>query len=159
MRKIYKSLLCALAAFTSLSASADTFKLYIEDASTIKVTIGSMYGNPEEQPVVDGWNTYEVDGGEYFWDSKRITVSGVDPWRIDKVVDAEGNKQYVDGNGEWSMSGSNGTAEHSYTITVYNLDDSRTESCTLNVDDASLIKVVRGGTGTTVALENRPKHR
>ncbi len=47
MRKIYKSLLCALAAFTSLSASADTFKLYIEDASTIKVTVGSYWSMEE----------------------------------------------------------------------------------------------------------------
>ena len=151
MRKIYKSLLCALAAFTSLSASADTFKLYIEDASTIKVTVGS-YWSMEEQPVVDGWNTYEVDGGGYF--SQQIKVTGVDPWRIDKVVDAEGNNQYIDGNGEWSAYASSEGTEHSYTITVYNLDDSRTGSCTVNVDDASLIKVVRGGTGSTVELQN-----
>lgn len=96
MRKIYKSLLCALAAFTSLSASADTFKLYIEDASTVKVTIASGWmGSPVEQEVVDGWNTYEVSG-EYSWNSDRIAVSGKDPYRLGKVVDADGNEQYID---------------------------------------------------------------
>lgn len=154
MRKIYKSLLCALAALTSLSASADTFKLYIEDASTVKVTIASGWmGSPVEQEVVDGWNNYEVSG-EYAWNSDRIAVSGKDPYRLGKVVDADGNQQYIDGNGEWSMSGSNEGKEYSYTIEVYNLDDSRTASCTVNVDDASLIKVVRGGTGSAVTLQN-----
>lgn len=150
MRKIYKSLLCALAAFTSLSASADTFKLYIEDASTIKVTTGYSW-NPEEQPVVDGWNTYELEGGSYF--SPQIKVTAVAPWIIDKVTNENGESQPLS-DGAWIGYPSNEGKEYSYTIEVVDLEESRTASCTVNVDDASLVKVVRSGTNSVVELVN-----
>lgn len=142
MNKIKTILSMAAIAVGTLSANAVTVTLNVDKADAVKVTC-----NGNSQTLSEGANT--LDFQEYSY----IEVKGIPPYIVESVTSASGTPESVY-SGSWSkyLDSSNDGAE--YTITVKNLDEARTGSCTVTVDDASLVRAQLSGTYSDVTFQN-----
>ena len=137
------ALICLL---TSLSAAANysfTIRVDVDDVVTLDID--------GREPVLlkAGDNTYEVE------DFTEIECSVQAPWLIKEVVKDDGTPEgtVMPSYGSyWSLYISeynNGL----FTITVANLSEVRTASCTVNVDDASRVRASMDGYWMDIDLE------
>lgn len=130
---------------TSLSASAISFTIRVDVDDVVTLDIDG------QEPILlkAGDNTYEVE------DFTEIECSVKAPWLIQKVVKDDGTPEGTVMNSYgsyWTLYISeynNGL----FTITVANMEEVRTGSCTVNVDDASRVNASMDGYWMDIALE------
>lgn len=147
MKNCYKLMLMALICLlTSLSAAATysfTIRVDVDDVVTLDID--------GREPILlkAGDNTYEVE------DFTEIECSVKAPWLIKEVVKDDGTPEGTvmpSFGSYWSLYISeynNGL----FTITVANLSEVRTASCTVNVDDASRVRASMDGYWMDIDLE------
>lgn len=130
MKRI-RLLLCLLLATVGLFAKADTYTVTvnIDDASHL---VASANGSAVE--LVNGDNTFT------FEDYYSMEFAAVDPWGIKSVENVTNGYQESVYNGRWYAYFNGNT---SYRITTYNVDEARTATATVNVDDATKVRMVR----------------
>lgn len=142
--KFFKTLCsAAMIAAATLTASAVDFTLVIPNPDAVLVTANSV-----KIDVVEGANPMSYS--EY----TNIKVTGVSPYIVKSVTNQLGTPQSVL-YGEWSIYlNTSANGGQIYTIEVMNLDEQRTASFTLDVDDASKVDAVVQGYNTTLNLQN-----
>lgn len=114
----------------------------IDDASHVTLTKASG----EVIPLVNGDNVVKVD--RY----SSIEMSPVAPWAIKEVLNLEtGNPKSLIA-GKWNEYITSGT--YNYKVTTYNLDESRTATATVNVDDAERVLFRRESDNAVITLQN-----
>lgn len=141
--KKFKTLLIGLLAIggiTSARAENINFQITIDDASHVSVYVGS-----EAYTLVNGTN--DITAPEY----ASVSISAISPWAIEKVYEATSDYTQVEKCTSTSLYPYGG--EH-YQITTYNLDDARTATATINIDDPTKVNAMRGGTYERVSFEN-----
>ena len=132
MKKIYSFMMIAVMALVmSFAAKAATVTLNVDDPSRVNVMV-----NWEEKDLVAGDNTFQLETG-------RSTTIYIGPMRgaiIKSVVNAAGVPESTwDGTYYIYEYPSDEDYASKYTITSASLADSRTASCTVNVDKAANI--------------------
>lgn len=143
MKKIYSLMIAAIFAMvSSFTAMAEdvTFTLNIDNPEAVLVE-----SNNQEITLVAGDNEFTV--AEY----TEFMVRAIPPYSMTVTAD-NGEVQTLYDN-TWYFSPS--SYSHSlYNIRTINLDESRTASCTVNVDCAEMVNAVLTGTYSTVVLHD-----
>lgn len=143
MKKIYSLMIAAIFAMvSSFTAMAEdvTFTLNIDNPDAVLVE-----SNNQEITLVAGDNVFTV--AEY----TEFMVRAVPPYSM--TVTAENGEVQTLYDNTWYFSPS--SYSHSlYNIRTINLDESRTASCTVNVDCAEMVNAVLTGTYTTVVFQD-----
>lgn len=145
-----KFLLLILASLLGCAmAMAVDVRLDIDDASRVKVLI-----NDDPAPsVVTGLNTYSVSPGTYV---RVQAVAGCtlvsvtetnDGWESEMPIHAEDGVQFCD----IMVYSDYGDV---YVVKTASTSDTRTAVCTIDVDDAAKVKVVRVSDDAVVSLSN-----
>lgn len=142
MRKLHYLLLSLAIALGSLSASAVKFTVNVAIPAAVKCMV-----NGSSRQLTAGANEFDV--AEY----TNIQMESVAPYLITKVINKSGTPQSVYG-GTWSIYPSSYDEGQVYTVIATNLDEGRTASCTVNVDDASLVNAMLSGYSQNVTLKN-----
>lgn len=142
MNKIKTILSMATIAVATFSANAITVTLNVDKADAVKVTC-----NGNSQTLSEGANTLDFQEYDY------IQVEGISPYVIESVTNASGTPESVY-YGMWSKTIFQTDEGAAYSITVKNMDEARTGSCTVTVDDASLVKAQLSGTYSPVTFQN-----
>jgi len=135
------AMLMTLAGVVSANAADVTFTLVIDNPDALLVEI-----NYQEQTIVAGANEFTVP--EY----TTVNVTVIPPYSFRQITDESGIQQNIYGS-TWYYTASPYN-EGTYTIETYNLDESRTASCTVKVDNASKVNAILSGTNSRVILEN-----
>lgn len=146
MKKINKFLAAALLALPGISASAVNFTIVATDDNALDI---SHYENDEyvTEPLVKGENHFDMEEGMSF----SIMPKGT--FAIASITDKEGNNIEFWGS-YWYTNISADSEGQVWTVTTKDLDLTRTATFTLNVDDASLISVMRSSTNSRVEIVN-----
>lgn len=148
MKKL-SAILCSLMAFGGLVASAEPFEVHInvDDASHVKLV------NSDTQEVLtltNGDNVLTFESTTY------CELTGVDPWGIKEVMNIDGGYKETLYSGTWY---GNFYGAGSYSITTYNVEESRTATATINIDEPEKVLVQRtdGSVVTLASGENAVK--
>ncbi len=144
MKKIYTLMFVMLVALFGASAShADdvTIVLNIDNPEALICQV-----NYEDVDLVAGNNTFSLQ--EY----GSITLRAIPPYALVSITNAAGSPQGFYDN-TWYFYANSYNAG-TYTVVTKNLDEARTASCTVNVDDADRVSAVLAGTSSRVALVN-----
>lgn len=141
MNHLNKFLALGLLLAGSLSAYAVNMTLHVDAADAVKVEFNG-------QSIVLAAGDNEVDVPENY----MLYATGITPWMISGVTNENGTPESVY-YGSWSKYVTSAEEGQTYNIQVKNLDESRTSTCTINVDDPSLVSASLSGTYQTVALE------
>lgn len=138
MNRIFTLLtLIVLSLTTSLSAQDVPFRLNLDNADAVTVTVNDEPKNS----LATGSNEFNVDRGSYVRVTandgfRLVSVKEVDgTWEDDLPLNAEDGKQFCD---IYVFSDYGST----YYVTTENASDARTAQCTVRVDDASKVKAV-----------------
>lgn len=147
MRKLNAFLAGLLTLSGTLSASTVSFTLNIPKyAEGLMMNISENGDYRDNVPLANGENNFELAEGSSF------NIQGTTPYQISKVTNKAGTT--VSTGNYWYMYPNSSDDGQVYTIDVINLDDARTASCTVNVDDASRVSATLSGTSTRVSLQN-----
>lgn len=152
MRKFYYLFLTMLLGMVGMSANA-------QEAKSMKVIFN--VDNPDNVTInVDGVNQKLVAGDNeitlnapYGYYSS-VYVNATDGNFITKVTKDDANQVPKPYNTSWSFYPSDSDADKTISIETIAGKDARTASCTVNVDDASKVRVQRNGTYSNVELQN-----
>lgn len=125
-----------LAMVTSLSSSAVKFTISTSVADAVKV---SAYVNNQQQEVTLKSGANEFDFPQY----TSVNIVGISPWEITGIVN-KGGTPLSGYQGSYYMTVGDSDEGQVYTVTLKNIEESRTGSCTVTVDDASLINALYG---------------
>lgn len=141
MKKIYTLMFVMLVAlFGASAAHADvTIVLNIDNPEALICQV-----NYQDVDLVAGDNTFNVE--EY----ASITLRAIPPYSIVSITNDSGTPQSIYDN-SWYFS-ANAYNAGKYTVVTQNLDELRTASCIVNVDDADRVSAVLSGTSSRVAL-------
>ncbi len=120
-----------------------TVNISIDDAS--HVTLRNTTTN-ETISLVNGDNSFTVE--RY----NSIEMAPVEPWAIQSILNLDTQYEESIYSGKWSKYIS--TAQNNYKVTTYNLEESRTATATINVDDAERVILRRQSDYATIELEN-----
>ncbi|MDY5388510.1 MAG: hypothetical protein SPG50_07850 [Muribaculaceae bacterium] len=156
MKKIYSFFAVALIALFSFSANATisvTVNLDNADAVTV-TTSGANYGDPEvEVPVETGDNVFSSEDDTAYI---RYNIIPKDGYAITSIVDENGT----------ALSGFYGGTAYVYLYSYYsgkhwyvstmNLEEARTASFTMTVDDPSLVTATLSGTKSRLDVQEGP---
>lgn len=126
------------------------FTVNVPNADAVKCTV-----NGDEHPLTAGANAFDVP--QY----ANIYFTGNAPWKLDGVTDRNGTAVSGFYGDAWYLTALPEMQDQEYTLAVINLDEYRTASCTVIVDDPSLVNAMLGGyyTGLTLkAGENTVKY-
>ena len=124
----------------SLTANAVNVTFRVSDADAVLMDI-----NGTVTTLQAGNNSFNLD--EYTY----ATFSGVSPYIITGVTNSSGTPESIYG-GMWYKSIYSSDEGQVYTISVKNLDETRTASCTVKVDDPSLVDATLSGTNSPVSF-------
>ena len=152
MRKFYYLFLTMLLGMVGMSANA-------QEAKSMKVIFN--VDNPDNVTInVDGENkkltagnneiTLNAPSGYY----SSVYVNATDGNFIKEVMKDGANQVYNQYNTSWTFYPSDADADKTISIKTIAGKDARTASCTVNVDDASKVRVQRNGTYSNVELQN-----
>lgn len=152
MRKFYYLFLTMLLGMVGMSANA-------QEAKSMKVIFN--VDNPDNVTInVDGVNQKLVAGDNeitlnapYGYYSS-VYVNATDGNFITEVMKDGANQVYNQYNTQWYYSPLDADADKTISIKTIAGKDARTASCTVNVDDASKVRVRRSGSYSTVELQN-----
>ena len=148
MKKIYSFLMMAVMAIAmSFTAKAASVTINVDDPSRVSVRISYV-----EQTLVAGDNTFELTVGNY----TTVTISAKRGAQIKSVTNAAGTPESTwDGTYSLTFYPSDASFTAKYIVTSASLDDSRTASCTINVDNVNNIAgIERSGTYESIDLVN-----
>lgn len=141
--KFLRSLLAIVALLVaSLSSNAINFSIFIDDAATIKMT-----ANDVPVQLKNGMNNLSYSE----W--TNIVLEGVNPYIISEIVD-EAGQEWAILSSSWSKSLYTTDEGKTFYISVRNLDETRTGSFTVTVDDATKVKAVMEGSYLEIPLKN-----
>lgn len=124
----------------SLTANAINVTFRVSDADAVLMDI-----NGTVTTLQAGNNSFNLD--EYTY----ATFSGVSPYIITGVTNSSGTPESIYG-GMWYKSIYSSDEGQVYTISVKDLDETRTASCTVKVDDPSLVDATLAGTNSPVSF-------
>lgn len=133
MRKFYSVILLSLVALVGFSASAVTFKVVVDDPARVKIS----FNYSEVTPVLIE-NEFSFEEGY-----PNLLISATEGNALESVVCSNGAYSQIS-NGQCSMYPSTYDWDGCVvTVKSYNLDEKRTASCTVNIDDPSKISVLQ----------------
>lgn len=136
------ALVSMLLCIFSASAANVQFRIWVDDASHVSAMV-----NQKPYALVDGDNDFDLPDGT------QIAITPVKPYVIDKIMDKTGGTVPLY-TGEWYFYPTLNDQNQVYIIMTLNPEEGRAATCTINVDDASLVKVVRTANSTDVPLVN-----
>ncbi len=152
MRKIYYLFLTMLLGMVVMTANAQESKsmkviFNVDDPANITINVDGV-----NQTLVAGDNeiTLNAPYGNY----NSVYVNATDGNFITEVMKDGANQVYNKYNTQWNYYPSDADAGKTISIKTIAGKDARTKSCTVNVDDASKVKVQRNGTYSNVELKN-----
>lgn len=131
LNKMFMAASLMAATFLGTYAADVTFTITVDDPAA--VTIALPDGNTE----VSETNTITVPEWSY------VTVSAVEGYGITSVVNKVGTPQSFWGN-SWYLYVDSSMEGEEYAVTTYNLDESRTSTFTLGLDDPEKVMVMMG---------------
>lgn len=141
MKKLRLFILPLLLAFCAISAKAAVeFTVMVSVPQAVKCTIN---GTPKE--LVAGANAFSVEV------YTQIQFESVAPYVLTGVTNQAGTPEGVYG-GNWNFYPSEYNNGFTYTLAVINLDEIRTGSFTLNIDDPSLVRASLSGYDQSLTL-------
>lgn len=156
MKKIYSFFAVALIALFSFSANATiSVTVTLDNADAVTVTTsGANYGDPEvEVPVITGDNVFSSEDDTAYI---RYNIIPKDGYAITSIVDENGT----------ALSGFYGGTAYVYLYSYYsgkhwyvstmNLEEARTASFTMTVDDPSLVTATLSGTKSRLDVQQGP---
>lgn len=124
----------------SLTANAITITVKVSAANSVQMDYMG-----EITTLDAGDNVLNLNEGY------SANFTGISPWIITGVTNAKGTAQDVY-SGQWYKYISSEDEGQVYTVTTKNLDEARTASCTVNVDDPSLVNAILSGTYSQVTF-------
>ena len=153
MKKIYSFFAVALIALFSFSANATiSITVNLDNADAVTVTTsGANYGDPEvEVPVETGDNVFTSEDDTAYI---RYNIIPKDGYAITSIVDENGT----------ALSGFYGGTAYVYLYSYYsgkhwyvstmNLEEARTASFTMTVDDPTLVTATLSGTKSRLDVQ------
>lgn len=153
MKKIYSFLAVALIALFSFNANATiSVTVNLDDADAVTVTTpGANYGDPDiAVNVVTGDNVFSSEDDNAYI---RYNIAAKDGYAITSVVDENGTKlSGFYGGIAYIYLSSYYSGKHWYVTTV-NLEQARTASFNMTVDDPSLISATLSGTNSRLNVQ------
>ena len=150
MRKFYYllfTLLCGLAGTTDSSAGIKV-NFHVDNASHVQI---SCYGTP--YTIKDGDNILDITLAEG-QESQGIQIKATNGYFLKSVTSPSGVAQSISGLTTSYVYVTKADDNGTYTIKTATEDEMRTGSFTVNVDDASIVSMVRQGTYSTVSLKD-----
>lgn len=147
MKKIYSYLLGIAALAAPATAGANVVTINIDDPQGVTVTkeywnsdLGQNVSEDVFNPLEEV-NQYTYDEGIY----EYIYIRPKDGYKLVSVMNNGSDVLY--GNSYYYLSCSDSSNGQVYTVTTANLDQIRTATATVNIDDASKVRISRGGSG------------
>lgn len=144
MKKFTRLTALVLAALTCITASAVNFKINVANPEAVKITMNANESSYVAE-LVAGDNSFDLP--EYAY----LQAEGVSPWVIESVTNQYGTPENVY-SGSWYKTINSSDEGATFTITMKNLEEARTASCTVNVDDASRVNASLSGTNSVVTF-------
>ena len=142
MKKFYLFLIMLLSVIAPQAADAFSITINVDDASRINVFLNGY------QDVVNGDNVFEVKDGDYLSVTTQKDAGFVSVFNGDKAVKLD---SYSSFNLKLSESEHTGAK---FVVKTATLDEMRTASCKVTVDDPSKVTLRLSRTYTTVQLKS-----
>lgn len=142
MKKFYLFLIMLLSVIAPQAADAFSITLNVDDASRINVFLNGY------QDVVSGDNVFEVKDGDYLSVTTQNNAGLVSVFNGDKAVKLDSYSSFNLKLTESEYAGAK------LMIKTATLDEMRTASCTVTVDDPSKVTLRLSRTFTTVQLKS-----
>lgn len=142
MKKFYLFLIMLLSVIAPQAADAFSITLNVDDASRINVFLNGY------QDVVNGDNVFEVKDGDYLSITTQNNAGLVSVMNGDKAVKLDSYSSFNLKLTESEYAGAK------LMIKTATLDEMRTASCTVTVDDPSKVTLRLSRTFTTVQLKS-----
>ena len=142
MKKFYLFLIMLLSVIAPQAADAFSITINVDDASRINVFLNGY------QDVVNGDNVFEVKDGDYLSVTTQNNVGFVSVFNGDKAVKLD---SYSSFNLKLTESEHTGAK---FVVKTATLDEMRTASCKVTVDDPSKVTLRLSRTYTTVQLKS-----
>ncbi|MCI6494418.1 MAG: hypothetical protein MR997_02735 [Bacteroidales bacterium] len=156
MKKIYSFFAVALIALFSFSANATiSITVNLDNADAVTVTTsGANYGDPEvEVPVQTGDNVFSSEDDTAYI---RYNIIPKDGYAITSIVDENGTAlSGFYGGTAYVYLYSYYSGKHWYVSTI-NLEEARTASFTMTVDDPTLVTATLSGTKSRLDVQEGP---
>lgn len=147
MKKIYSFLLSLAALAAPAAADANVVTINIDDPQAVTVTkehwdydLGQNVAEDVFNPLEEV-NQYTYAEGIY----ETIYIRPKDGYKLVSVMDNGSDVLY--GNAYYSVYCNDYNNGKVYTVTTANLDQIRTATATVNIDDVSKVRISRGGSG------------
>lgn len=142
MKKFYLFLIMLLSVIAPQAADAFSITLNVDDASRINVFLNG----PKD--VVNGDNVFEVNDGDYLSVTTQNNVGLVSVFNGDKAVKLDSYSSFRLKLTESEYAGAK------FIVKTATLDEMRTASCKVTVDDPSKVTLRLSRTFTTVRLKS-----
>jgi len=149
MKQVYYFIFLVLLAFSSVNAKADTtVRVKVDDINRVSVKVNYV-------PVVNLANgTNEITVPQY----GALTIEAKQGYYLKSVLKTIDNEnsapQTINNLTSCNIYVSDADNNKLFTVKSADLADARTGSCTVNVDNASKVRVSRNESRTAVALQN-----
>ena len=152
MRKFYYLFLTMLLGMVGMTANAQETKsmkviFNVDNPDNVTIIVDGV-----NQTLVAGDNEITLNAPYGYYNS--VYVNATDGNFITEVMKDGANQVYNPYNTSWSFYPSDADAGKTISIKTIAGKDARTASCTVNVDDASKVRVQRNGTYSNVELQN-----
>lgn len=142
MKKFYLFLIMLLSVIAPQAADAFSITLNVDDASRINVFLNGL------KDVVNGDNVFEVNDGDYLSVTTQNNVGLVSVFNGDKAVKLDSYSSFRLKLTESEYAGAK------FIVKTATLDEMRTASCKVTVDDPSKVTLRLSRTFTTVQLKS-----
>ena len=152
MRKFYYLFLTMLLGMVGMTANAQYVKsmkviFNVDNPDNVTIIVDGV-----NQTLVAGDNEITLNAPYGYYNS--VYVNATDGNFITEVMKDGANQVYNPYNTSWSFYPSDADAGKTISIKTIAGKDARTASCTVNVDDASKVRVTRSGSYSVVQLHN-----
>lgn len=142
MKKFYLFLIMLLSVIAPQAADAFSITINVDDASRINVFLNGT------KDVVNGDNVFEVNDGDYLSVTTQNNVGLVSVFNGDKAVKLDSYSSFRLKLTESEYAGAK------FIVKTATLDEMRTASCKVTVDDPSKVTLRLSRTFTTVQLKS-----
>ena len=144
MKSIYFWIVAAIFSLGILPAAADNiqFTLNVPNPEAVKCSV-----NYQPYEIHKGANEMDIDQ----WST--VELEWISPWIIKRVTDKNGTSAGYIMNGKWTLYCNPEDNGQVFNVEIVNLDEFRTATFTVNVDDPALVDAVLYGYNTTLKLE------
>ena len=152
MRNFYYLFLTMLLGMVGMTANAQKSKsmkviFNVDNPDNVTINVDG-----ENKKLTAGNNEITLNAPNGYYNS--VYVNATDGNFITKVTKDDANQVPKPYNTSWSFYPSDSDADKTISIETIAGKDARTASCTVNVDDASKVRVQRNGTYSNVELQN-----